>query len=446
MNFDRLRQLLIQKAIEGKLVPWKDATHSLPVHTDGCLDIPFSIPSHWQWMKLSEATIKISDGTHHSPVSFAERSDKHPFLYVTAKNIKIEGIDLSSITYVAAEVHNEIYARCNPEFGDILFIKDGATTGVVTKNSLKEPFSLLSSVALLKPQNFVDSDYLVYAMRSDVFSNYVKASMQGTGIPRVTLKLLKNFILPIPPLEEQRRIVARLNELLSVIKQAEDAYTDLQSLGKTLRERILQKAIEGKLVPQLDEEPAVEQIGEAPDEIPFVIPSKWQWTTIENSVSFNPKITTEDDSDVSFLPMTAVSAGYLSKVEEHSTRKWATVKKGFTKFEDGDVLFARITPCFQNLKSLVCSDLVNGIGAGSTEFHVLRAKSCLDPFYLLWFLKSPYLVRYGINHLQGVVGQQRFATKELKTCPIPVPPLAEQRRIVAKLNKLLPLVDQMTAV
>ena len=119
-------------------------------------EIPFELPEGWSWARLGTVCSKVTDGTHHSPNNYPIGEYK----YVTAKNIKLNGIILEDITYVTAEVHKEIFSRCNPEFGDILYIKDGATSGIATINTLHEEFSMLSSVALLKPAYGIDNWYM----------------------------------------------------------------------------------------------------------------------------------------------------------------------------------------------------------------------------------------------------------------------------------------------
>ncbi len=153
-------------------------------------------------------------------------------------------------------------------------------------------------------------------------------------------------------------------------------------------------------------------------------------------VVFNPKVALDDKLEATFLPMAAVSAGYENKVNTKERRFWKKIKTGYSKFADGDIIMAKITPCFQNLKSAICRNLYNGVGAGSTEFHVIRPNSLLNPEYLLIFLKSPYLITYGIENFKGTAGQQRIGTTDLKKCFVPLPPLEEQRRIVACIQGL----------
>lgn len=211
---DKLKASILQEAIQGKLVPQLESEP--PVEQIGKLidKIPFSIPYKWKWIQLKHATTKITDGTHHSPPS----SSKGDFLYITAKNIKSSGVDLVNVTYVSKDIHEEIFKRCNPEPGDVLFIKDGATTGVVTINNLENPFSLLSSVALLKvKREILLPEFLVHVLRSQYTRELIARQMQGTGIPRVTLKKLKELWIPIPPLNEQYRISKKLLNVFAAI-------------------------------------------------------------------------------------------------------------------------------------------------------------------------------------------------------------------------------------
>ena len=143
-------------------------------------------------------------------------------MYVSAKNIREHGVDTTNITYVSEDIHKEIYSRCNPEKGDILLIKDGATAGIVTMNNLEEEFSLLSSVGLLKTSIFVYNSYVVWAIRSDNFQQHIRSVMKGTGIPRITLEIIGAFLIPIPPLKEQERIVKQLETIIERIETMED--------------------------------------------------------------------------------------------------------------------------------------------------------------------------------------------------------------------------------
>lgn len=170
------------------------------------------------------------------------------------------------------------------------------------------------------------------------------------------------------------------------------------------------------------------------DEIPFVIPETWQWVRIRDVSQLNPKNEAEDEKLVAFIPMEKISAGYKSDFT-FDTVKWGTIKKGFTHFANGDVAFAKITPCFQNRKSAIFHDLPNGIGAGTTELKVLRPYgNTIDRWYLLYFLESPYFIDEA--KFKGTANQQRIVVGYLEDKLFPLPTQKEQQRIVAQIEKL----------
>jgi len=240
-NVAVLRQTILQLAVQGRLVrqepgdePAKKLVERIrrekerlvkegkirvdkvsePVDGD---ETPFTIPEGWLWVRLGSVLIKVQDGVHNSPVNVANGD----FMYVTAKNIKPDGIQLSNVTYISAKEHEECYKRCNAEFGDVLLIKDGATTGIATINNLHQPFSMLSSVALLKPPKEIINKYLLYVLRSPFFYTFLREDMSGCAITRVTLIKLNRFIIPLPPLAEQHRIVAKVDALMALCDELE---------------------------------------------------------------------------------------------------------------------------------------------------------------------------------------------------------------------------------
>ena len=168
------------------------------------------------------------------------------------------------------------------------------------------------------------------------------------------------------------------------------------------------------------------------DEVPFEIPSTWEWRRLSSLFQINPKNTVEDNADAAFIPMEKIDATYQSNFS-YSVRKWHEIKSGFTHFADGDVAFAKITPCFQNRKSMILKGLPNGIGAGTTELKVLRTYgNTISTEYLLFFLESPYFVEEAI--FKGTANQQRIISGYLENKLFPIPPQKEQQRIVDIIN------------
>lgn len=173
------------------------------------------------------------------------------------------------------------------------------------------------------------------------------------------------------------------------------------------------------------------------ENLPFEIPDLWAWARLDQVVIINPRNNINDNISVSFVEMKSLKDGFNNSFT-CVARKWATVKSGFTYFQNNDVGFAKITPCFQNRKSCVFQKLINGYGAGTTELHILRTCSnTILPEYLLWFVKSPYFIEYGKQNFSGTAGQQRFGTREMKGTFIPIPPYEKQIEIVERINLLL---------
>jgi type I restriction enzyme S subunit len=164
-------------------------------------------------------------------------------------------------------------------------------------------------------------------------------------------------------------------------------------------------------------------------------------------IQFNPrppKGVLADDSEVSFVPMAAVEAG-SGRIDASMVRTCGEVKKGFTYFAEGDVLFAKITPCMENGKSCVAKGLRNGVGFGSTEFHVLRPNADIDARYLYHFVADAKFRREAAHHMTGAVGQKRVPVDFLRSAEIPLPALSEQRLIVAEIEKQFSRLDEAVA-
>lgn len=233
-----------------------------------------------------------------------------------------------------------------------------------------------------------------------------------------------------------------------------------------LKNSILQLAIQGKLVEQRPEEGTAEELfkkiqeekqrliaqkkikKEKPlleitdDEKPFDIPESWMWVRVQEITCLNPKNDLPDELETSFIPMALVDDGYRNN-HSFEIKAWRDIKKGFTHFADGDIGIAKITPCFQNRKSVVFRNLKNGYGAGTTELSVVRVvDDLLSRDFLLWFFKSAYFIENGVKSFTGTAGQQRIHKDYLATCVFPLPPLAEQKRIVSKIEELLPYIDR----
>ena len=240
-------------------------------------------------------------------------------------------------------------------------------------------------------------------------------------------------------------------------------------LADKLRKSVLQSAIQGKLTEQLATDDKVEDLLQAieeekellikekkikkqkplpkitEEEIPFEIPENWKWVRLGEIVLINPRNKIDDDTEVSFIPMNLIEAGYKNKYC-YEKRLWKNVKSDFTHIKKGDLGLAKITPCFQNRKSAIFDDLINEYGAGTTEINIIR--KIVKDFsmkYLLWFVKTEYFINGGVKSFTGTAGQQRINKDYLKMVLMPLPPLAEQKRIVEKLDNVLANIDELKA-
>jgi type I restriction enzyme S subunit len=233
-----------------------------------------------------------------------------------------------------------------------------------------------------------------------------------------------------------------------------------------LRELILELAVRGRLVPQLEEDGSAEELlknakerkaellhdkvirrTKAPatydEDAEQDLPRSWVLTTLYELGVIGPRNSLNDDEQAAFVPMEKISDKYGVPVD-YDVRVWKEIKSGFTHFQENDVVLAKITPCFQNGKSCVMKGLKNGAGAGTTELHVFQSiPNTVVPEFVLLFLKSPGFILEGIPRMTGTAGQKRITRDYFAGKPFPLPPLAEQHRIVAKVDELMALCDQL---
>jgi type I restriction enzyme, S subunit len=215
---------------------------------------------------------------------------------------------------------------------------------------------------------------------------------------------------------------------------------------------ILYLALQGKLVHQNpNDESATELINriresnqiqkastkDTIEEKPYDLPLGWIWTTLPEIGEVNPRNHEDDDTkESSFIPMTYIPEEYAGELK-FDIRPWGEIRKGFTHLRENDVAVAKITPCFENGKAVVMKGLINGIGAGTTELHVFRGNpDFILPDYVLMFFKNYKFREDGKRKMTGSAGQQRVPKEHITLTPFPLPPYAEQQRIVARVKEL----------
>lgn len=305
--------------------------------------------------------------------------------------------------------------------GDILL---SVRAPVGSLNMCREESCIGRGLAAIRGMDNISNKFVFYLLEK-LKNEFIKNST-GTTFLAITGEKLKNITVMLPPLAEQGRIVEKIEQLFAEIDAGVESLKNVKNQIKLYRQSVLKNAFEGKLYKT----------------------TKWSFEQIGKICEINPKTTIpalNDNSPVSFLPMPAVMPEinhFIPQIVPYSK-----VKKGYTKFANLDVLFAKITPCMENGKSCVVHDLLNDIGFGSTEFHVLRPKEKINPLFVFYFIVQPFFRTTAIPFMTGAVGQKRIPADYLRDYIIPVPTLAEQERIVAEIEKRFKRADAMeTAV
>ena len=445
-------------------------------------EIPFEIPTSWSWARLGNL-IDIKGGKR-LPAGYKLTDNKTDHIYIRVSDMQDGTIVSKDLKYITDDVYNQIQ---NYTIGkdDLYLTIVGSTIGKAGLVPKMFDNMNLTENAVKLTNIPINKYFLLYYVRSGYAQSQFRDNTKQVGQPKLAIFRIANTLVPIPPFAEQTKIVSKIEYTLHLVnhfsnlqEQLHDIDTDIY---RDLKKSILQEAIQGKLVPQIAEEGTAkellelikaekqklvkegklkksalndsvifrgddnkyyEQIGkkclDITDEIPFVIPETWQWVRIRDVFQLNPKNEAEDEKLVAFIPMEKISAGYKSDFT-FDTTKWGTIKKGFTHFANGDVAFAKITPCFQNRKSAIFHDLPNGIGAGTTELKVLRPYgNTIDRWYLLYFLESPYFIDEA--KFKGTANQQRIVVGYLEDKLFPLPTQKEQQRIVEKIEQLMQLL------
>ena len=338
MTPEQLRASILQYAMEGKLVKQdpndepaseliqkiksqrtrlaKESkikkSKKLPLITDD--EKPFDIPDNWEWARLNDLSENVqypfADGPFGSNLKKEHYTDKKEVRIIQLSNIGERGWRDANHRYTTFE-HLKDIKRSEVEAGDIVIAKMmPAGRAIIVPQHLEKKFVLSSDAVKFVPNKLLYKDFLYFAINSSVFKSQVDAEVQGITRKRTSLTKVKKYILPIPPLEEQKRIVAKIEKLMPLVDEYAESYNRLQKIDNEfedkLKQSVLQYAMEGKLVKQNpSDEPASELIKKienekaelvkegkikkskklpaiTDDEKPFDIPDSWEWIRLGN--------------------------------------------------------------------------------------------------------------------------------------------------------------------
>ena len=474
-----LRKAILQYAVEGKLVPQDNQDEPasilydkiikeketlikqgkikkekpLPPITDD--EIPYEIPENWKWVRLGEVC-DVRDGTHDTPKYI---SNGIPL--ITSKNISNNTILFDNVKYISSEDYRAIANRSFVDTGDILFAMIGSIGNPVIVNTDKQ--FAIKNVALFKfhQNHFFYNKYLLIFLQLNQYIMQKKSS--GAVQSFVSLKFLREYLFPLPPLKEQERIVKKIDELMGLCDKLEQEEEKLLALDKNFMENlpksILQYAVEGKLVLQdIHDEPAsilYEKIiaekenlikqgkikKEKPlppitdDDIPYNIPENWKWVRLGEicnlSIGKTPERKTAEywkDGIYNWVAISdMINGGLINQTKEKISQ--IACSKVFKKniLPIGTLLFSfKLT--IGKLSLLNIPAYTNEAICAITPYLYDNIK-----YYLLKILPILNLLDNANDAIKG-------KTLNLQTLPlilVPLPPLKEQERIVKKVNELL---------
>ena len=475
MDTKKLRQKILDLAIHGKLVPQdpNDEPASVLLEhirsekerlikegkikrsrkttktSDAACDkqeVPFEVPSGWVWCLLEDLAYVAAGSTPNKDAFVAKGIP-----YIKMYNLRMQKIDFDfHPQYIKREIHEGKLYRSRTEIGDLLMNIVGPPLGklAVIPSTLPEG-NFNQAAVLIRPYQHKELlvKYLFYYLSemSEISSISTKGS---AGQVNISLTQSQNMRIPLPPLFEQQRIVEEVERWFKLIDIIEQGKTDLQSTIKQAKNKILDLAIHGKLVPQdPNDEPASELLKRINPKAEITcdnghykqLPKTWSNPKIKEVFTINPKNKVLDNINAGFVPMVYIDDGY-SGAFKYEKRKWNDIKAGFTHFADGDIAVAKISPCLENRKSMILEKLPNGIGAGTTELYIFRSLN-INPKYALYFFKSNSFIQQCIGTFNGVVGQQRVARRIIEEIRFPLPPLSEQQRIVTKIEELFSILN-----
>ena len=384
------------------------------------------VPAGWE-VKLLKFTATINDDA---------------LLENTDPDFEFDYVDIGSVDYVEGISSKETMTFENAPSRARRIVQSGDTIVSTVRTYLRaiasigefdKPLIVSTGFAVVRPKT-VYPNFLAYALKASSFVQSIVARSVGVSYPAINASEVGAIFVPIPSKTEQIAIATFLDRETAKIDALVAKQEQLIELLREKRQAVISHAVTKGLESNAKmKDSGVEWLGE--------VPKHWEMKRGRFCTDVNPRSfhSLHPDSEVSFVPMEAV--GEYGGLNLDQTRYVFEVSSGYTEFKDGDVVVAKITPCFENGKGAIATGLLNGIGFGTTELHVLRPFANLDVHFLFYFSISQVFRSMGEGEMYGAGGQKRVPSEFCKDIQISLPPLEEQKQIVAFLDKETEKID-----
>ena len=475
MDTKKLRQKILDLAIHGKLVPQdpndepasvllerikaekerlikegkikKSKKSTKASDTPHYENVPFEVPESWVWCKFQDC-MDVRDGTHDSP-----KYTQEGYPLITSKDFKNGQFDFSKTRYITEVDYKNIIKRSKVDIGDILYSMIGGNIGSMIYIQHDNYFDMaIKNVALFKPyQNSdISTKYIAYFLESKI--KEYQAIAIGGAQPFVGLDIFRNTLVPLPPLAEQHRIITEIEKWLALIDQIEQGKVDSQTIIKQTKSKILDLAIHGKLVPQdPNDEPAIKLLkrinpdftpcdnGHYPN-IPFDIPRNWIWVELgkigrwQSGSTPNRLNKAYYGGNIPWLKTGDLNDGYITHIPEYITEK--ALNETSVKLNPiGSVLIAMYGATIGKIGILTFAATTNQACCACDVFEGIEKE------YLFYFLLSH---KEEFIKLGGGGAQPNISKEKIVSTYIPLPPNAEQIRIIKTIHQLFDQLDIIT--
>ena len=396
---------------------------------------PYLLPKGWVWTILPElCIIPITDGTHQTP-TYTDKEHGIPF--ISSKDVTSQRINWDNVKYITKELHEELYRRIAPQKDDILLAKNG-TTGVAAIVEDSRVFDIYVTLAVIRPSQNIYPRYLYQVINSNFCKEQFNNHLTGIGLPNLHLVDIKKTIIPLPPFAEQQRIVAEIEKWFALIDQIEQEKSDLQTIIKQTKSKILDLAIHGKLVPQdPNDEPAIELLKRInPNFTPCdnghytQLPEEWTACRLEQVADIldnlrKPINASERDSRIKNRQIDELYPYYGATGQVGLIDDYLINGHYLLLGEDG-------APFLD--KNAIKAYSISGKSWVNNHAHILSPK--IDFEFLQYSLNQ-------IDYSEYVNGSTRLklTQTDMRSIKIMLPPLAEQKRIKSKIQTLFSQLD-----